>query len=139
MVILQDLADFSGINKASISQYVNGSYVPSLYSAKQMARYLGVSPEYLMGYGEDDHNHIFEAIKAMPLHLITLKKCYQCMNIKKKWYMNLLILLIFKTLILYNYLYLKTGFQKYIELSDRLVMFRSSNKSTNYWTAYLLC
>lgn len=46
----QELADKSGLNKASISQYVNGTHAPSNISAGKMAQVLGVSPVWLMGY-----------------------------------------------------------------------------------------
>ncbi len=46
----QELADRSGLNKASISQYVNGTHAPSNISAGRMAAVLGVSPVWLMGY-----------------------------------------------------------------------------------------
>ena len=48
----QELADLSGVNKASISQYINGSHAPGNISAHKMAKYLGVSAEYLMGFEE---------------------------------------------------------------------------------------
>ena len=46
----QDLANATRINKASISQYVNGSHAPSNISAGKMADVLGVSPLWLMGF-----------------------------------------------------------------------------------------
>lgn len=46
----QELANLTGINKASISQYVNGTYRPSNLSAGKMAKVLGVSPLWLMGF-----------------------------------------------------------------------------------------
>lgn len=46
----QELADKTGINKASISQYVNGTNRPSNINAYKMAQVLNVSPEYLMGF-----------------------------------------------------------------------------------------
>lgn len=49
----QDLADLSGINKSSISHYVNGTHAPGNISAYKMAKVLGVSPEWLMGFDED--------------------------------------------------------------------------------------
>lgn len=48
----QDLADMSGVNKASVSQYVNGSHAPGNISAMKMSKVLGVAPEWLMGFGE---------------------------------------------------------------------------------------
>jgi len=46
----QELANKTGISKASISQYVNGTHAPSNESAGKMAEVLGVSPVWLMGY-----------------------------------------------------------------------------------------
>ena len=46
----QELADLSGVNKASISQYVNGTHSPSNLSAGKMAPILGVNPVWLMGF-----------------------------------------------------------------------------------------
>lgn len=46
----QELAIKSGVNKASISQYVNGTHSPSNISAGKMAKVLGVNPVWLMGY-----------------------------------------------------------------------------------------
>lgn len=46
----QELADKTGINKASISQYINGSHAPSNISAGKMADVLNVSPLWLMGF-----------------------------------------------------------------------------------------
>lgn len=46
----QELADKSGINKASVSQYVNGSHKPSNISAGKMGEILDVEPLWLMGF-----------------------------------------------------------------------------------------
>lgn len=46
----QELADKSGVSKASISQYVNGSHAPSNISSGKMAPILGVNPLWLMGF-----------------------------------------------------------------------------------------
>ena len=45
----QDLANASGVSKASISQYVNGTNCPSSITAKKLGTILGVSPMWLMG------------------------------------------------------------------------------------------
>lgn len=45
----QDLANASGVGKASISQYVNGTNCPSSLTAKKLGAVLGVSPMWLMG------------------------------------------------------------------------------------------
>ena len=56
----QELADKSGVSKASISQYVNGSHAPSNISSGKMASVLKVNPLWLMGFDvsmvEDDVN-----------------------------------------------------------------------------------
>lgn len=46
----QELADKSGVSKASISQYVNGSHAPSNISSGKMAPILNVNPLWLMGF-----------------------------------------------------------------------------------------
>ena len=46
----QELSDRSGVAKASISQYINGTHKPSNVSAGKMASVLGVDPLWLMGF-----------------------------------------------------------------------------------------
>lgn len=46
----QELADKSGIGKASISQYVNGSHAPGNVSAEKIGKILNVNPLWLMGF-----------------------------------------------------------------------------------------
>lgn len=46
----QELANASGVSKASISQYLNGSHAPSNISSGKMANVLGVNPVWLMGF-----------------------------------------------------------------------------------------
>lgn len=46
----QDLSNKSGVAKASISQYVNGSHKPSNISSGKMANVLNVNPLWLMGF-----------------------------------------------------------------------------------------
>lgn len=45
----QELADKSGINKSSISQWINGKNVPGNFSAYDLSQVLDVAPEWLMG------------------------------------------------------------------------------------------
>ena len=45
-----ELARITGISKASISQYLNGSHSPSNLSAAKLAQVLNVSPVWLMGF-----------------------------------------------------------------------------------------
>lgn len=49
-MIPQELANASGVSKASISQYLNGSHAPSNISSGKMAKILDVSPVWLMGF-----------------------------------------------------------------------------------------
>ena len=46
----QELANRSEVNKASISQYINGSHKPSNISAGKIASVLQVNPLWLMGF-----------------------------------------------------------------------------------------
>ena len=46
----QELADLSGVNKASVSQYLNGSHAPSNISSGKMGKILNVDPLWLMGF-----------------------------------------------------------------------------------------
>lgn len=46
----QELADKSGVSKASISQYINGSHSPSNISSGKMGKVLNVEPLWLMGF-----------------------------------------------------------------------------------------
>ena len=46
----QELAEKSGVSKASISQYVNGSHAPSNISSGKMGKVLNVKPMWLMGF-----------------------------------------------------------------------------------------
>lgn len=49
----QELANSTGITKASISQYVNGVVAPKVDHAQKMSKVLRVPPEWLMGLGDD--------------------------------------------------------------------------------------
>lgn len=49
-MIPQELANASGVSKASISQYLNGSHAPSNISSGKMAKILNVAPLWLMGF-----------------------------------------------------------------------------------------
>lgn len=46
----QDLANLSGVKKASISQYVNGSHAPGNINAGKIGTALNVNPLWLMGF-----------------------------------------------------------------------------------------
>lgn len=49
-MIPQELANASGVSKASISQYLSGSHAPSNISSGKMAKILNVNPVWLMGF-----------------------------------------------------------------------------------------
>lgn len=53
----QDIVNLTGINKASISQYVNGTNCPSNLTASKLAKILDVSPMWLMGFDFDKHGN----------------------------------------------------------------------------------
>ena len=46
----QELSMLAGVHKSSISQYVNGSHIPSNISAGKIGKVLDVNPVWLMGY-----------------------------------------------------------------------------------------
>lgn len=52
----QELADKSGVSKASISQYVNGSHKPSNISAPKLSKVLKVNAMWLMGFDIDEQH-----------------------------------------------------------------------------------
>ena len=87
-IIAQDLANETGINKASISHYVNGSHIPSNISAAKIGKVLNVNPLWLMG---------FEVGKSVPIGLQNvqteadlLKKFHQLSDSHKKIVMDLI-------------------------------------------------
>lgn len=58
----QDLCNKSGVSKSSISQYINGSHMPSNLSAGKMAKVLNVDPLWLMGFDVDmEKNEVYVA------------------------------------------------------------------------------
>lgn len=74
----QQLADMSGVNKASISQYVNGSHQPSNISATKLANVLSVNPLWLMGFDEVKkkvpvENKIEYAEKLFHIEIVSLE------------------------------------------------------------------
>lgn len=46
----QKLADIAKVNKASISQYINGKNVPSTFTAEKLCLPFGLNPVWLMGF-----------------------------------------------------------------------------------------
>ena len=93
----QDIAELSGVGKASISQYMNGLHAPGYDSAKKMARYLGVSPEYLMGYGKYDDNaevdYCYEILKNDPDALEHVRKILEMDKRKRETIYNVIDLM----------------------------------------------
>lgn len=51
----QELSDKSGVSKASISQYINGTHIPGNKKAGMIAEVLGCSPLWLMGFDVKDN------------------------------------------------------------------------------------
>lgn len=49
-MIPQELSNASGVNKSSISQYLNGAHSPSNISSEKMSKILNVNPLWLMGF-----------------------------------------------------------------------------------------
>lgn len=47
---LSELAELSGLNKSSVSRYLNGKMVPRTPQISKMATALGVSPTWVLGY-----------------------------------------------------------------------------------------
>lgn len=65
----QELADKSGVSKASISQYVNGSHAPSNISSAKMGKVLNVDAMWLMGFDVKKRKELnsFEANKDLDI------------------------------------------------------------------------
>ena len=67
----QRFVDKTGLNKGSVSQYVNGKNMPSESNAQKIAKAFNVSPEWIMGYdtippGIDESDEYME--EAMRLY-----------------------------------------------------------------------
>lgn len=72
----QELVDKSGVSKASISQYVNGSHTPSNISSGKMAKVLNVNPLWLMGFDvpmENETDYLYTDGKSDFLIEVTRK------------------------------------------------------------------
>ena len=68
----QELSRKSGVNKASISQYRNGTHKPGNVSSGKMAEVLGVSPVWLMGFDvekDGSSEYLFHTKKGPGLHI----------------------------------------------------------------------
>lgn len=57
----QELSDKTGINKASISQYVNGSHKPSNISSTKIWEVLNVNPLWLMGFSVSKNDSLHKS------------------------------------------------------------------------------
>lgn len=68
-----------GMGKSSISQYVNGSHMPSNLSAGRLGKVLGVNPAWLMGYDVDKKNDDFGV--KVDKYTIYLKKCPELLEV----------------------------------------------------------
>ena len=66
----QDLVNITGINKASISQYRNGTHKPSNKTAPIIGEVLDVNPLWLMGFDvpKKEPTHIKRAIDYNFIH-----------------------------------------------------------------------
>lgn len=54
-----DLANKSGINRASVSQYMSGTHQPTNITANKMAKVLKVNPMWLMGFDVDKYAELY--------------------------------------------------------------------------------
>lgn len=61
----QDVANLTGISKASISQYVNGTNSPSNLTASKLSKALDVSPLWLMGFDFDKFGKPLDSSEKM--------------------------------------------------------------------------
>lgn len=89
----QELADKSGVNKSSISQYVNGSHTPSNISSGKMAKVLDVNPLWLMGFDvemEPAVDYLYTDENADILIEITKRSSNKDFILRIKKYMELL-------------------------------------------------
>lgn len=62
-----ELAERSGINKSSISQYVNGHNVPKQDRAEKLGKILNVDPLWLRGYSVEMNSNIKESNEFLAL------------------------------------------------------------------------
>lgn len=66
----QELADKSGVSKASISQYMNGSHAPGNISAKKMGKVLNVESMWLMGFDVEMRKEISSESASEDMELL---------------------------------------------------------------------
>lgn len=53
----QAFAERTGLNKASVSQYINGKNTPSTKTAEKIAQAFGCEPEWVMGFSSDKNGY----------------------------------------------------------------------------------
>lgn len=74
-----DLARKSGINKGSISKYLNGEVIPKQSAIGVMAEALQVSPSWLMGYDVPLEVKQLDTSKLSQANLERLQAYYQAL------------------------------------------------------------
>lgn len=88
----QELADKSGVSKASISQYTNGSHAPGNISAKKIGKVLNVESMWLMGFDVEMRKEISSESASEDMELV---KKFSLLNERdKKVVMSLMDLLL---------------------------------------------
>jgi transcriptional regulator with XRE-family HTH domain len=73
----EELANASGVSKASISQYINGSHSPSNISSGKLASVLQVNPLWLMGFDVPKHEPAAIVPDSLSFEEITLLNAYR--------------------------------------------------------------
>ena len=74
-----DLARKSGINKGSISKYINGDVIPKQSAIGIMANALQVSPSWLMGYDVPLETNEIDTSKLTQANFDRLQAYYQAL------------------------------------------------------------
>ena len=60
-----DIVKHTGINKGSLSCYLSGRYLPKQNTIYKLAKYLDVSPYWLMGYEDEEDQIILNKLKSL--------------------------------------------------------------------------
>lgn len=60
-----DIVKHTGINKGSLSCYISGRYLPKQNTIYKLAKYLDVSPYWLMGYEDEENQIILNKLKSL--------------------------------------------------------------------------
>lgn len=74
-----ELARQSGIDKGSISNYLKGKFVPKQNAIGSMARALGISPAWLMGYDVPIEKEEIDLSKLNEGNQLKLKAYYDAL------------------------------------------------------------